>query len=440
MPSSSHSSVATEVSAGRLEEAEREIAKDGFLLHLGGKLKFNDEEKTAEYVGGGRHFFPVRPDEMSMNYLKTYIVMPLIEDKCVAMYTEEAMIKMRSEDPRNKGKAVADDESAEQAESKAGFEGDDENDGGSDEDDLDGVSFCSEGEDEEFKELIQNAKNFTESESYYEPVLEQIRDKVAADKGATEGYQTGNESDGNYSVETNYMDDPNLNWSMSDNDEGVDGPNGGDKPANIEGNDNGADSDGWEPMNVEGTRRDSKKIYFDPSRPKLELKMIFKDNKQFKSAPQCPLKNKQDKSKTTAVEANEQSGGSNKKRKARVKDSRHAKEDIIDMTRDEVPCTPRQNEPSPKKTRLFIGSTEVQFNTKIRSPRKPRKEAPNAILEIGQPHNGQHEDVNGKKMWLERQYSRLMNDEEIIPTRKITEIHPQFRIGSNLVKKRKPTT
>ncbi|KAM7269547.1 hypothetical protein ACFE04_025044 [Oxalis oulophora] len=284
MPPSSHSSAATEVSAGRLEEAERKIAKDGFLLHLGGKLKFNDEEKTAEYVGGGRHFFPARPDEMSMNYLKTYIVMPLIE---------EAMIKMRSEDPRNKGKAVADDESAEQAESEAGFEGDDENDGGSDEDDLDGVSFCSECEDEEFKELIQNTKNFIESESYYEPVLDQIRDKVAADKGATE---------------------------------------------------------------------------------------------------------------------------------------------------DAVPCTPRQNEPSPKKTRLFIDSTEVQFNTKIRSPRKPRKEAPNAVLEIGQPHNGQPEDVIGKKMWLEWQYSRLMDDEEIIPTRKITEIHPQFRIGSKLVKKRKPTT
>ncbi|KAM7268525.1 hypothetical protein ACFE04_010691 [Oxalis oulophora] len=318
-----------QVRAGRLEEAEREIAKDGFLLHLGGKLKFNDEEETPEYVGGGRHFCRVRPDEMSMDHLNS-IVMPLIEgdildvlsvhfkkpsmsidvglhlveddedmvalivswieeggvdvyvelaDKCVAMYTEEAMIKMRSEDPRNKGKAVADDESAEQAESEARFEGDDENDGGSDEDDLDGVSFCSKGEDEEFKELIQNAKNFTKSESYYEPALDQIRDKVAADKGATEGDQTGNESDGNYSVETNYMDDPNLNWSMSYNDEGVDVPNGGDEPANIEGNDNGADSDGWEPMNVEGTRHDSKKIYFDPSRPKLELKMMFKDNK-----------------------------------------------------------------------------------------------------------------------------------------------------------------
>ncbi|KAM7250544.1 hypothetical protein ACFE04_022427 [Oxalis oulophora] len=78
MSLSSHSSAATEVSADRLEEVEREIAKDGFLLHLGGKLKFNDEEKTAEYVGGGRHFYPARPDEMSMNYLKTYIVMPLI--------------------------------------------------------------------------------------------------------------------------------------------------------------------------------------------------------------------------------------------------------------------------------------------------------------------------------------------------------------------------
>ncbi|KAM7264644.1 hypothetical protein ACFE04_002327 [Oxalis oulophora] len=376
MPSSSHSSAATEVSAGRLELARQEVEKYGFLLHLGGKFIFNDEEKKARYVGGGRHFYAVGPDEMSRDHLNNI---------CVAMYTEEAMIKMRSEDPRNKGKAVEDDESAAQAESEAGFEGDDENDGGSDEDDLDGVSFCSEGEDEEFKELIQNAKNFTEFESYYEPVLDQIRDKVAA-----EGDQGGNESDGNYSVETNYMDDPNLNWSMSDNDEGVDGPNGGDERANIEGNDNGADSDGLEPMNVEGTRHSS--------------------------------------------------GGSNKKRKARVKDSRHTEEDIIDMTCDAVPCTPRQNELSPKKTRLFIGSTEVQFNTKIRSPRKPRKEAPNAVLEIGQPHNGQPEDVIGKKLWLERQYSRLMDDEEIIPTRKIIEIHPQFRIGSKLVKKRKPTT
>ncbi|KAM7264303.1 hypothetical protein ACFE04_001986 [Oxalis oulophora] len=252
----------SQLSDGSLERTYRRIAVDGFLIYIEGENSiFNEELNTVEYVGGGEGDVL---DVMSMHLKKSNVSMDMgihlvegdedmieeceievyaeLKDKCVTMYTKE---------------------------------GDDDNDGGSDEDD---ISFCLQGEDKEFKELIQNTKSFTESAFYYEPVLEKIRQKVAV-----EGDQRGNEYDINYFVDTNYMDDPNLNWSMSDNDECVKEPNNGDEYVNIGGNDSGANIDGWEPMNVEGLWRDPKKIYFDPARPRLELEMIFKDRKLFKS-------------------------------------------------------------------------------------------------------------------------------------------------------------
>ncbi|KAM7264165.1 hypothetical protein ACFE04_001848 [Oxalis oulophora] len=82
------------------------------------------------------------------------------------------------------------------------------------------------------------------------------------------------------------------------------------------------------------------------------------------------------------------------------------------------PCTPLQNDSSPKKTRLVIGARVVDVNTQKRSPRKSRNEVPTNIPE--------HAEAGmSKQMWVNMQSS------------KVNEIHSQFRIGSKLVKKQK---
>ncbi|KAM7256389.1 hypothetical protein ACFE04_012130 [Oxalis oulophora] len=123
-----------------------------------------------------------------------------------------------------------------------GFNGDDENGDNLDEDDLYNVSLCSHSdEDDERNELIQNAKSFVESRANIEPVLESIRWK-ASDQTA------GGESDDNYSIETNYLEDPNCNWRMDDDEdvvsrENIDGSNNGDGSNNSDGGDGSNNGD-----------------------------------------------------------------------------------------------------------------------------------------------------------------------------------------------------
>ncbi|KAM7256450.1 hypothetical protein ACFE04_012191 [Oxalis oulophora] len=161
------------------------------------------------------------------------LVVEWILDRKIEVYVEaaEGSASQFNDAGKNKGKSMVNDEI------DFGFEGDDEDGGCSDEESLDDVSFCSEGGDDEFIELINNAKSYT-----VETVIEEIKQRGVEDT-------VGNQSDNNYSIDTNYMDDPGVNWSMSDDDDCV--------VDSAACNDN--DSDGVEPMNVEGIRRDPMK-------------------------------------------------------------------------------------------------------------------------------------------------------------------------------------
>ncbi|KAM7259901.1 hypothetical protein ACFE04_015642 [Oxalis oulophora] len=65
------------------------------------------------------------------------------------------------------------------------------------------------------------------------------------------------------------------------------------------------------------------------------------------------------------------------------------------------PCTPLQNESSPKKTRLVIGARVVDVNTQKRSPRKSRNEVPTNIPE--------HAEAGmSKQMWVNMQSSKSL--------------------------------
>ncbi|KAM7251594.1 hypothetical protein ACFE04_010461 [Oxalis oulophora] len=250
---------------------ESSEAVDGFTLHFGGKFNFKQELNVVEYVGGRSHHWAVQPKDLTMVDLHNIILqvvdgdisdvlsihfkkpgvniddgLYLVENdedleelmvewilyRKIEVYVEvaEESASQFNDAGKNKGKSVVNDEI------DFGFEGDDEDGGCSDEESLDDVSFCSEGGDDEFTELINNAKSYT-----VETVIEEIKQRGAEDT-------VGNQSDSNYSIDTNYMDDPDVNWSMSDDDDCV--------VDSAACNDN--DSDGVEPMNVEGFQQPRK--------------------------------------------------------------------------------------------------------------------------------------------------------------------------------------
>ncbi|KAM7277987.1 hypothetical protein ACFE04_005121 [Oxalis oulophora] len=390
---------------------------EGFTLHFDGKFNFNEELKTVEYVGGRSHHWPVQPKELTMVDLNNIILQVVDGDMSDVLSIHFKKSRVNVDDGLH---LVENDEDLEELvvdwvldrriEVYVETDGDDE-DGEDDEEFLDDVSFCSEGGDDEFTEMINNAKSYT-----VDTVIEEIRQRGANDEQ--------NESDSNFSVDTNYMEDPDLNWSMSDNDECVNNNAAG----------NGSDSDGVPPMNVEGIRRDPNKVGH--------------------KLPQCEAKKRKDKEDADAVaaavmesmgtvDARGQMMGTRetqteeavelnmtlnqmqtRKKKARVKGVRHAEEDIIDMTGY---STPLQSDPSPKKTRLFIGFSVL---TKKRSPRKSK---------FGVPLRIQESETSGlgKDIWKYIQ-SRTWDDEQLRPPHGVNELPSQFRIANKLVRKRKP--
>ncbi|KAM7261747.1 hypothetical protein ACFE04_020824 [Oxalis oulophora] len=168
-------------------------AIDRFTLYFGDKFNFNEELHIVEYVGGRSHHWAIQLKELTMVDLNNIIlqvvdgnisnVLPIhfkkprfsidvglhlvendedmeelvtswAEDGKTEVYMEavEGSTSQFSDVGKNKGKIVVDDEP------DFGFEGDDEDSGWSDEESLDDISFCSEGGDDEFTELINNAK------------------------------------------------------------------------------------------------------------------------------------------------------------------------------------------------------------------------------------------------------------------------------------------
>ncbi|KAM7266375.1 hypothetical protein ACFE04_004272 [Oxalis oulophora] len=185
---------------------------EGFTLHFGGKFYFKEELNVVDYV--------VENDEDLEELVVDWAL-----DRKIEVYVEAAVgstSQQFNDVGKNKGKFVVNEEI------DYGFEGDSEDGGCSNEELLDDVSFCSEGGDDEFTELINNVKSYT-----VDIVIEEIRQRGANDEQ--------NESDSNFSVYTNYMEDPDLNWSMSDNDECVNDNAAGND--NAEGNDNVAGND-----------------------------------------------------------------------------------------------------------------------------------------------------------------------------------------------------
>ncbi|KAM7264479.1 hypothetical protein ACFE04_002162 [Oxalis oulophora] len=364
---------------------------DGLKFHFGGKLNFNEVDNTVKYVGGNTFSWgALRSKEMNMKELYKIIYLfvegevvdvlsihfkkpnvsmdnglYLIEndedvaalvaswiedgkvevfveltDKCVSMFIQPDSVldDVGAGGIKDKDNHVGDD---------VGFDGDDENGDNSDEDDHFDVSFGSDSdEDDERIQLIQNAKSFVETTANIEPVLELIRRK-ASDQNV------GGESDDNYSIETNYMEDPNCNWSMDEDEEVV--------------------------------------------------------SRKTNACPDKAAKLKEDAENEAAADLELQRND--------VESSSKVKERCSQSNRK---CNhdPSPRLSTPKKTRLTIGSTDVAWITKKRSPRK----------NIDNSHTRGEPMFVTTKLWRSTQ------------TEAVNEIDPQFKVGPKLVKKKKRET
>ncbi|KAM7276259.1 hypothetical protein ACFE04_018125 [Oxalis oulophora] len=184
------------------DRASPQSSKDieGFTLHFGDKFNFNEElnvmdtlSKPSVNIDDGLHL--VNNDEDLEEFMVKWAL-----DRKIEVYVQatKGSTSQFNDVEKYKRKFVVNDEL------DLDFEGDDEDGGCSDEESLDDVSFCSKGGDDEFTKLINNAKSYT-----VDTVIEEIRQTGANDEQ--------NESDINYLVDTNDLEDPDLNCSMSDN-------------------------------------------------------------------------------------------------------------------------------------------------------------------------------------------------------------------------------
>ncbi|KAM7272318.1 hypothetical protein ACFE04_026981 [Oxalis oulophora] len=90
----------------------------------------------------------------------------------------------------------------------------------------DGVSLCSDRVDEELVSLMKDAKNITDTAATHGP------ETVAIRQNRRESNR--NNSDDEYDVGTNYMEDPNLNWSFKTDEEFVPEDSDGEEVNDIE--------------------------------------------------------------------------------------------------------------------------------------------------------------------------------------------------------------
>ncbi|KAM7256937.1 hypothetical protein ACFE04_012678 [Oxalis oulophora] len=243
---------------------ETDLASDGLKFHFGGKFNFNEVYNTVEFVGGevvgvlsiyfkkpnvsldmDLHLFENNEDVVALvaSWIEDGEVEVFVEltDKSVSLFIQPDCVV------------------------------DDVGDGGIKDKDN------SVGDDAEFDKMMKMVTTHMKVEATDQTV--------------------GGESDDNYSIETTYMEDPNYNCSMDDEEDivsqknvGASG-NGSVGGNNTDGGDGGNNADGGvndgsssEEMHSEHIRRESNKIYYDIDNPKLCLKMIFTDRKQFKEA------------------------------------------------------------------------------------------------------------------------------------------------------------
>ncbi|KAM7255399.1 hypothetical protein ACFE04_026173 [Oxalis oulophora] len=94
------------------------------------------------------------------------------------------------------------------------------------------------------------------------------------------GNRTRYSSDNDYELESNYLEDPTLNWSYTTEEDYISEDRDSDEVQSC-----GLDRrDDEEVLHTGETIRASNKVYYDPKNPCLCLKMVFKGPIQFRKA------------------------------------------------------------------------------------------------------------------------------------------------------------
>ncbi|KAM7270843.1 hypothetical protein ACFE04_030057 [Oxalis oulophora] len=114
-------------------------------------------------------------------------------------------------------------------------------------------------------------------------IFENIIDLAATHEPETDAIKhnrrdvVANNLEDEYEVAMNFMEDPNINWSFTIDDDFVHDDSGVDEvTSHVDGE-----------MNVPHTGetvRPTNKLYYDPEHPRLALDMIFRDHGEFRAA------------------------------------------------------------------------------------------------------------------------------------------------------------
>ncbi|KAM7265718.1 hypothetical protein ACFE04_003401 [Oxalis oulophora] len=233
--------------------SDSSVKKWGFKIHIGGKVI---HEPTLEYVGGESYDNDVSPKGFNLEVLEESdsdvgrndnVVVAVHEDEAVVHEEEVAVHDMSMAGHNvdvneimavavamadvtvvmaNMEVTVADVMTiVELAMTDVAVTDMGENDvavidNGSDVDDVsvDGISFCSDIEDEELVSLITQANNLTETAATHGPEKDAIRQNRRVTNASN--------SDDEYEVGPDYMDDSNLNWSLTEDEDDVANING----------------------------------------------------------------------------------------------------------------------------------------------------------------------------------------------------------------------
>ncbi|KAM7269470.1 hypothetical protein ACFE04_024967 [Oxalis oulophora] len=217
----------------------------GFRLHIGGRLSF---ENPWSYIGGSmiadwdlvpgeltmttlHHTIEIMGYEgsvLSVHYkrpgLNMGVGLTLIENddvqNCVDAWKEEGQIDIYVEHTVVDGDG-SNTYAAEHVHSKRnsyngnesdGNSGAEDNNGEESDDDegwLDDVEYASENENDELNEYLVKARGYVDEAATFGKIKRNATGEIMVD----------DDSDGDYSVGNSYEDDPDLNWSLVDDEE-----------------------------------------------------------------------------------------------------------------------------------------------------------------------------------------------------------------------------
>ncbi|KAM7280481.1 hypothetical protein ACFE04_007615 [Oxalis oulophora] len=182
------------------KDSEDIVENWNFKIYIGGRVLY---QPTVHYLGGKSWDYAITPKEMNIDKLD------LDSGEPISISREDPILS--SSLPRGEGAPIDGDGVTIDGDANQFDEYEETEDSGIDDEEdhnsVDGVSFCSDRVDEELVSLMKDAENIIDTAATHGPETDAIRHNRRE--------LNRNNSDDEYDVGTNYMEDPNLNWSFT---------------------------------------------------------------------------------------------------------------------------------------------------------------------------------------------------------------------------------